>query len=428
MKRSRLGVIADDLTGAADSGVQFAKYGLSTLVELELSAETRPEAAAADVLVINTSSRLGTAADAGASTAAAIRVLERAGCRLFFLKVDSALRGYVGECVRSALAALPGRVALVAPAYPQQGRVTRGGTQLSHGVPVVEADAGRDEVSPARQSHLPSVLEAAGIVAVQAVAGALRRPDPDGAAPEAIVFDATDDASLAQPVRVAESREDQYVFVGAAGLAQALAAELAVRAGSGDHAEAAAAGAATTGEGGPVLTVSGSSKKISERQIAFAEAAGARVLRYPVAQLLVPGGSAAMAEEAGRHLRLAEHVIMTVSDSPDAAAPTTGEIGAWVRIAAALGDVAAQTVREAGVNDLILNGGDTALAACKRLGVGGLRLIGEALPGVPCARPLAPTLRAMRILSKSGGFGSEETLQRASEWLGRGARRKVRHA
>lgn len=425
MKCSRLGVIADDLTGAADSGVQFAKYGLSTLVQLELSAEPPREATAADVLVINTNSRLGTAAGAGVSTAAAIRVLERAGCDLFFLKVDSALRGHVGECVRSALTELPGRVALVAPAYPQQGRVTRGGTQLSHGVPVAEADAGRDEVSPARQSHLPSLLRAAGVVAAEAGAGEWLLHASDGAAPEAVVFDAEDDASLAQPVRAAESGEDRYVFVGTAGLAQALAAALAIRTAGAVDAATIGSDAATPDGGGAVLTLSASFKEISGRQIAFAEAEGARVLRFSSEQLLESGGSAAVAEAAGGCLRHAKHVIIAVRDSPGAAAPATG---AGVRIAAALGDAAARTVREVGVDNLILNGGDTALAACQRLEVGGLRLIGEALPGVPCARPLAPALREMLLLSKSGGFGSEETLHRASEWLRRGARRKVRHA
>ena len=465
MTRVRLGVIADDLTGAADSGVQFAENGFRTLVLLEPDAEAPPEAAAADVLVINTGSRLGPEAVAERSTAVAIGMLVDAGCDRFFLKVDSALRGYVGECVRAALSALPGRVALVAPAYPRQGRVTRGGTQFSDGVPVAEADAGRDGVSPARQSHLPSLLRAAGIATVQATDYTGRRlgtgPTANESAIEAVVFDAVDDAALTRPLRVAAQLHDRVIYVGTAGLARAVAAELA--GGAGHVAGASATGgtaladqmdgaaAATTAgvslpqrdEGGAVLTVSGSLKEVSRRQVAYARAAGARTVSLTAGQLLAPGGSATLAESAVHHLQRARHVIMTVEETPGASPSATEDVGVGVRLAAALGDAAERAVRATGADDLILNGGDTALAVCRSLGIHALWLSGEALAGVPAATPLggiagatpvggiagatllpAP-LQGMRILSKSGGFGTDETLQRAAEWFG--GTRKVGH-
>ena len=54
---SRLGIIADDLTGANDTGAQFAKYGLATVVSLDAIADERLFRAA-DVIVVNTDSRL----------------------------------------------------------------------------------------------------------------------------------------------------------------------------------------------------------------------------------------------------------------------------------------------------------------------------------------------------------------------------------
>lgn len=442
MTRVRLGVIADDLTGAADSGVQFADHGFSTLVQLDLNAGPLPEVDDADVLVINTGSRLGSAAAAKMSTKAAIRALERCGRDQFFLKIDSSLRGYVGECVRAALTALPGRVALVAPAYPLQGRVTRGGTQFSGSVPVAEAETGRDGVSPALLSHLPSLLQAAGVDAVQAEADE-RRADGSvgltfesvseaageavsqapGPAFDAAVFDAEDDGSLRRAVRAGERCQRGVVYVGSAGLARALAEELAGRSRVADgpgwsgQAEPAAWGASHRKEGGPVLTVSGSVKSISRRQVAFAEAAGAEVVRLTAADLVGPDGSVTMARRAAEQLRRAKHVIFTVEEEPAAAPPTGADEPLDVRIAAALGDAAARAVLQAGVQDLILNGGDTALAVCRRLGIRGLWLNGEALDGVPCSSPTTASLDGLRILSKSGGFGSDDTMLRAAAWF-----------
>jgi uncharacterized protein YgbK (DUF1537 family) len=414
--RYRLGVLADDLTGAADTGVQFAEHGFSTLVRLELPSEV-PQEEPGEVLVINTDSRRGTPAAARDSTVTAIRELERAGCHYFFLKIDSSLRGHVGDYVWAALTALPGRLALVAPAYPQQGRTTRGGTQFVHGVPVSESAAGTDNVSPARESHLPTLLRASGVATTQAEQeGWLQQLQelPGGAA---LVIDAADDAALVHAARLALRQLERYVFVGTAGLARALATELAGGAVfSSDHG-LAEPHAARASESGAVLTVSGSTKEVSRNQVATAEGAGAKVVRFTTERLLSPGGSTAMAAEASHHLQQAKHVILTVTDPQAAAAPTVMGANLGAEIASALGEAAATTVRESGVRKLVLNGGDTALAVCKQLGIEGLWLRGEALPGVPYASSVADADPVVQLLTKSGGFGSDETLHQAYEWL-----------
>jgi uncharacterized protein YgbK (DUF1537 family) len=54
---------------------------------------------------------------------------------------------------------------------------------------------------------------------------------------------------------------------------------------------------------------------------------------------------------------------------------------------------------------LMLAGGDTARAALRALGAPGLKLLGEVLPGVPLG-----TVGDHQILTKSGGFGGDDTL------------------
>jgi uncharacterized protein YgbK (DUF1537 family) len=56
---------------------------------------------------------------------------------------------------------------------------------------------------------------------------------------------------------------------------------------------------------------------------------------------------------------------------------------------------------------LVLSGGATAQVILERLGIGVLELIGEALPGLPLARG-----GGLTVVTKSGGFGDEETLER----------------
>ena len=54
--RCRIGVIADDLTGASDAGVQFRKAGLASTVLIQREAAVEA-LVRADVVVIDTNSR-----------------------------------------------------------------------------------------------------------------------------------------------------------------------------------------------------------------------------------------------------------------------------------------------------------------------------------------------------------------------------------
>jgi D-threonate/D-erythronate kinase len=58
---------------------------------------------------------------------------------------------------------------------------------------------------------------------------------------------------------------------------------------------------------------------------------------------------------------------------------------------------------------LLLSGGESASAILAEMGVTVLELLGEALPGLPVSRPL-DSAEAPLIITKSGGFGSEDTL------------------
>ncbi|HXM57828.1 MAG TPA: four-carbon acid sugar kinase family protein [Candidatus Dormibacteraeota bacterium] len=119
----RIGLVADDLTGACDSALPFLPGGrvlvglwpcvpsFGGLVCAAVSTESReaPEAAALE---------------RGAE--AARRLL--AGSALLFRKLDSMLRGHPAADLAGALEAAGGRC-VVAPALPGEGRVTAGGVQ-----------------------------------------------------------------------------------------------------------------------------------------------------------------------------------------------------------------------------------------------------------------------------------------------------------
>src|SRR5215208_1968791 len=89
----QLAIVADDLTGAADTSACFATAGLATVIRL--SGATMPEA---DVLAVSTASRdLDSAAAAAAVRSALIGICgaqSDVGPQWFYKKIVSALRGH----------------------------------------------------------------------------------------------------------------------------------------------------------------------------------------------------------------------------------------------------------------------------------------------------------------------------------------------
>jgi uncharacterized protein YgbK (DUF1537 family) len=126
-------LIADDLTGAADSSVHFAgqRQVLISLPAPRLALGWhRPESA--DLLVLDTESRNLLPAPAASLMAAACEGLGDG----VFKKVDSTLRGPVAAELEAARVALGRTTTVVAPSLPAQGRIVRAGRLLVDGVDV----------------------------------------------------------------------------------------------------------------------------------------------------------------------------------------------------------------------------------------------------------------------------------------------------
>lgn len=365
----RVGLVADDLTGAADAAGALVCTGGSAAVCL---AGDPP--AGADVLALVTDSRGLPAGPAGARTAAAVAALRRWGADWLYVKIDSTLRGPVAATVGAALASWPAGPALACPALPAQGRRVRGGVLRAPGWPD------------------------------RAVAAALPAVVP--------VADAETDAQLRAVAETVLRR--RAVAVGSAGLAGALA-------GFADFAGRAPELPVASG----VLVVCGSGHPASREQVEALRAAGALAVRWagdPAAGPAAPGpagpaapGPAGPAADpdrpaagpdaagalaaAGRALAGGRLVLLTAPAGSDRRSGLAAAAVALLATAPAAG--------------LVLTGGDTALAVAKALGASVLWLAGEVEPGVPVGR-LDTAAGPLPVVTKSGGFGGPDLLVRAA--------------
>ena len=150
-------IIADDLTGANDTNVQFAKFGARAITCYDLrSLALYP---GFDIASLSTESRSLTPENAYQKAATVIRRLPFQPEYFVYKKIDSALRGSFGIEIDALMDNMPWiKATLVAPAYPDNHRTTINGSQLVKGVPVHQTEIAADPVTPVTDSNLLTVL------------------------------------------------------------------------------------------------------------------------------------------------------------------------------------------------------------------------------------------------------------------------------
>lgn len=392
-----IAVIADDLTGAADTGVQLARAGYRTAVAFRGSPLPPPENL--DAVAVDTDSRAMLAGFAAKRVVAAARAVR--GARIVYKKIDSTLRGPVAAEISAALGATGREKAIVAPAFPGAGRATVGGVQLVRGVPVHETEARKDPRTPVLEGHLPTLLEEVGPVASLGV-DALGDPEAVRralAGARCVVVDAEDEADLESLVRAVPD-PSSVLWTGSAGLALALG-----KVHPGPHGEEPYPALEPSRA---VLVVVGSLSEVSRGQLR-------RLAEEHEAIPLSPGEPEAVGE-AARCAREAfgrgEHAALYSSGARSGA-----DAGAVV---GALAEAVSRLSEDGLFDALVLTGGDTAVGVARGLGASGIRLVGEVGAGIPVGTLVGP--RSYTVVTKAGGFGEDGTLLDILEALTRGGK------
>jgi uncharacterized protein YgbK (DUF1537 family) len=409
-------VLADDLTGAGDAGVQFAKAGLRTTVWLDHGAPF--EAGDGDVVVVDMDSRAIAPDAAYARMRDVLSRLPPDGPYDVIKKIDSTLRGNAGPELRALLEAYTSAFAIVCPAYPKNGRTVRDGVLMVDGVPVDRTDFGRDLFSPVRDARVGARLGAPAAAfglklvrdSTDALDAAIDRARSDGL--RIAVADAETDDDL-RAVAALQGRRRDLLWVGSAGLIEMLD-------GPPPAYEPRAASVVTVA--GPVVFLIGSIGAMTRRQVdAFARHAAASSEHIePVAalesRLEAPIARSCAAVREGR-----DALVALGGGREDVErALEWGRARGWdaQRTGRALRERLVEATRPlvaaAARGAIVLSGGDVARTFCERHGVRGLTLIAEAAPGIPVSRSIGGDLL---LVTKAGGFGGPETYRDILETL-----------
>lgn len=417
-------VIADDLTGAADTGLPFWNHGLT--VEVRLADGEPPDEAAggAEVRVVSTETR-------NRPATVAKRRLGRVGRRwseitparpILYKKIDSTLRGWVGLETRALLDSLPGRVAWIVPAYPKQGRRLEGGVYTVHGSPIAETEFASAIPGCPPDSRVAPLIERQMGAPIGFIGAEVLGRGPESIAAHvtevlrsgirAVLFDAATEEQIRHICAASRHFSAPLLWVGSAGLAEPLARLVGKPGGMSGFRDSPSIEQASNG----VVIVAGSRNAVTIRQVAFLKAGVP--LRHAIVTL--PSGDRAAAGEGSEDLPTNLLLTLPAVDAQQRL-PATVERAA----VAELGRIAAAVIARSGSRHLILTGGETAAATLRGLRADALELVGVVEEGIPLLRLRGGSADGALVVTKAGGFGSDDSLYHAFQLL---AERQIEEA
>ncbi len=394
----RLAVIADDITGSFDTGVQFQKRGAA--VQVALSTQLPGTLAGVDVLVIDAETRHASPEETYAQIRRLAEWTVRMGIPHLYVKTDSGLRGHVGMALKAALDAVGCELCAFAPAYPEMDRVTRNGQQIISGVPLSSSVFGQDLFDPVQASSIRDMVRSSGAAVLELP---LDKPyDTIVDAPCVAVFDVEENADFDCIADHLAEMGQLRLTAGCAAFASRLPRVLDLPDDLQDAPEVTP----------PLLVVCGSLNPITKEQMEYGEAQGNSRSTLCMAQLLNPDyfvSEEGCAWLAQLQMQMQERRTILLDTKGETSCETDASLSvdeARVRISHQLGAMMHQLIAmdEQEAYTPMIIGGDTLMSFLEQVSSLDVMLEGEVVPGVVCFSVTAAGKR-VRMLSKSGGFG-----------------------
>ena len=409
---NKFAIIADDQTGAGDSGIHFARAGKAMALVLDYdSTEVRLETF--NRVAISTDTRFFHREAAARQVKSVIRHCKEAGFVNFFKKIDSTMRGNTGSEIAAAIAATDSCAALICPAIPRLGRTCRDGMILVDGYPLADTSTGQDPFHPlttsvisellAEQIDLPSCNLSLSSIRGDASELVAKVKKALAAGCRLIIADAEVQPDLERLATVL-SAIPGLLPVGAAGLAEAM---------SHQFSEPLEDEAASHPLAGRMLAVVGSLTDISRIQADFAKDAGV----VQVLELDVAAAKADLAGEAGRLIAEIQngpggHLLLRTK-LPDCRHGQPLENGELV--ADLLGGAARAICQQVSCPAVFATGGSTSIGVARALGIKVVILRREMMPGVVLGDCRTTGLGVNWFITKSGGFGDAQTIKKLAD-------------
>ncbi|WP_392559567.1 D-threonate kinase [Orbus mooreae] len=417
---SRLFIIADDFTGANDTGVQLTKKGAHVDVYFDWNSDYTTSQS--DAIVINTDSRALTKEKAQAR----IKTLVAKNPRdvMIYKKIDSTLRGNIGYEIATLLQETDYQIALIIPAFPDMARKVMNGVCYVNGVELTKTEFASDPKTPiysskiidclAQQTDLKSTEIGTDIIKNNKLSDEIDSNIKQGI--KLFIIDTETNEDLSRIATQIGQLKHKALLVGSAGLMNYLPT----------NSISTSSSTLSPDNKKQLLVIAGSMSQITQKQI---EHALTFTKLWQVIDIDIDDLFPQFTDEKLYHyyqqieqglLQQKNSIVRTCKNDEQRHQVefycqkyhlTRKELGEY--ICQCLGKI----VQHTSVKNLFLTGGDVAIAIAKSLGATGFHIVGEVTPGVPYGRLIGKIQKNYQIFTKAGGFGEQNIFTKSLEFI-----------
>ena len=415
-------IIADDLTGANDTGVQFSKKGYNTIVSILGESGNIIISHETNVLVIDTETREIDAKTACRRLRNVLKKLNFNDKDIFYKKVDSTLRGCIGAELEEMMNFLKKDICIFTPTFPSHQRITIGGYLIVNGKPLGLNKYYSGDLKAGEASFIPFLLKQQTSLPIaridfidvtkgqEVIFKKLNELYQEGN--KIIIVDATEEVHLKDIFNSIIKFEGSVLYAGSAGLANYFPEIYNKNRSFKLNMEK---------NKGPILIVGGSRNPITKYQITHLKGEIKFFdLNIDIEQILSNRKiilehyltDSITVIKNGQHLVIHTEPLYNDKEKINKRLIQKYNLsfrGLELTIRNFLGELTAKIVRNSPARNLILTGGDIAVGVCSVLGIQNLNIVAELLPGIPLSTANLKNF-SLKIVTKAGGFGEKDTL------------------
>lgn len=413
---TKLIIIADDLTGAIETGVQLGKQGISTKVILRSTVDLQAifSEKEGSVLIINTESRHIHPKEAAKRVKHVVEKAKLAGVKRFYKKTDSTMRGNIGAELEAFLLESGQQSLAFIPAHPTLKRFTRKGFHYIDNQLLHETDFGRDPLEPIKQSNISEILQlqtGTNIHSIDVTKGE-HLPRKDGI----LVFDCQSEADLKALADFLLKNSLHHSIAGSAAMVELLPKLYQLK----------PANLKKPKPKRPILIVNGSLNNISLDQVKHAHDKGVKMISIPL-ELLTDNSFyksqsfQSLLSQIKTAITTRQNIILSstgISDQEVVSSSGIGELNTdhYELIAKQIGLIVSAVFDEVHVPGLAVFGGDTLSGIMQAMSVKYIAPTLEVLPGVALSL-VSIKNKDIQLISKPGGYGDKEVILHILDYL-----------
>lgn len=391
-------LIADDFTGANDSGIKIVQRGYDASISLDSYENLE-----SNINIIDTETR-------NLNENQAYNIVEKTISNLkslsdylvIYKKVDSTLRGNIKSEYEAIIKYLNPEYVIFAPAHPNLGRTTKGGIQYVNGKKLLDTEFSQDPEKPVTNDDIRNILsDKRHHHFLDEIRGNLNIKSGVN------TFDCEIYDDLLKIAQKSLELGQKILFIGSAGLCDALFDELIIKK--------------------PAVAIVGSVSSQNKESIYYCKKMGVSVLEITL-----------MDYAKNRYKEKINEAIELLKENKDVIIVTSKDRKDYIEtleylkknglktdliLSKLLESISTSIINNVDISGVFTSGGTTSIEFLKSIGAKGTNLVNEIENGV-IMNKIKGLDKDLYLVTKAGAFGNKKTIynslneiRRISKWV-----------